>query len=262
MNAEPGLGPEGAAGEHHAIDAKPAVVELRLQLFDRCHESCSADLVRSSIRNQIGTASCGHFSCHDLFGHLFALALAGEDDSRTEQVVEEQVPRRDRRGVTAQNGDAPQTARGCSSSGLPDMVRLHRTQRDQGVGVAPQRFAHNELELARLVSSGGKPGLIIALDEQTRPTESARETRHLMQWCRQVTEANARELIGQHCAILTSVRSTCNTRMDSQARAGLIPSLAEMRASSASTRGSAGLAGGRFLGQPRHRVAPFRPFRR
>src|SRR5712692_4204080 len=108
-------------------------------------------------------------------------------------MVEEQVARRDRWGVAAQDDHAPQPADRRRGGGLPSMVRLRRAERDERVGAPAQRLGDAELELARLVAAGREPRLVVALHEEARAPERLGQARQLVERCGQVAEANARE---------------------------------------------------------------------
>jgi hypothetical protein len=170
---------------------------MRAQCRD---EARGADLVGCADRDEVGPVTFGGFRRHDVCAYLLEGALAGEDDPRAEQAVEEQIARRDRWGVAAQDDHAPHPARCRRRRGLPSMVRLHRTERDERVGAPAQRFGDAELELARLVAAGREPGLVVALHEQARAAERPGQARQLVERCGQVTQANAREPVCEHAA--------------------------------------------------------------
>src|SRR5438477_8285951 len=130
---------------------------------------------------------------HYLFTHLLEAALAREDDPRAEQMVEEQVSVGELGGVSAQDDHAPQPACGGRGRGLPGMIRLHRAERNQSVGVPAQGLGNAELELARLVAADREPGLVVALHEDARAAQRPGQARQLVQWCGQLAEANARK---------------------------------------------------------------------
>ena len=117
-------------------------------------------------------------------------------------MVEKQVARCDLRSVAAQDDHASQSARRRGGGCLPGMVRLHRAERHERVGVPAQRLGYTELELARLVAARGEAGLVVALHEQARAPERPGQPGHLMERGGEVAEANAREPVREHGRIL------------------------------------------------------------
>ena len=55
------------------------------------------------------------------------------------------------------------------------MVRLRGAHGDEGVGAFGESITHQKLQFSRFVASEGEAGLIVALDEQLRPTEFSRK---------------------------------------------------------------------------------------
>src|SRR3990172_6145531 len=113
-------------------------------------------------------------------------------------MVEEQVARHHGGCLPPQDEDAAQAAQRRCGGGLAGVVRLHRAERDEGVGAPAERLADAELELARLVAPGREAGLVVALHEQPRPAQRAGQARHLLQRGGEMRQPDARQLVGEH----------------------------------------------------------------
>ena len=113
-------------------------------------------------------------------------------------MVEQQVASPDSDRVPAQHDDAAQAASSCGCGRLPAVIGLHPADGDQGVRSLAKRLGHGEFELARLVPAAGQTGLIVALDEQTRPPQCLRQTRQLLQRGREIPKANAGQMVSEH----------------------------------------------------------------
>ena len=81
----------------------------------------------------------------------------------------------------------------CRGRSLSHVIRLHRTDRNNRVGFVPERFGHDEFQLARLVAARREAGAIVALDIDLRSTQVLAESRHVFQCCRQMRQADPRK---------------------------------------------------------------------
>ena len=85
----------------------------------------------------------------------------------------------------------PQLARG--RRGLAHMIRLVGANGNDRVGPGFERGGHREFQFAGLVAAARKPGAVVALDPDLRPTEVLAQSRQVLERRRQVRERYARE---------------------------------------------------------------------
>ena len=68
------------------------------------------------------------------------------------------------------------------------MIRLRRTYGDERIRPLLQRLANEKLQLAGLVTAEHEACLIVAFDQQLRPTEFARKSRKEFQRRQQLSQ--------------------------------------------------------------------------
>ena len=95
------------------------------------------------------------------------IEVAGPDDLRAEEAVEEHVSRGHRRGrTTGQDHRARQAEFVGRRGGHAHMIGLAAAAGDQGVAALSEGLGGQVFELARLVAASGQAGAVISLDPQ------------------------------------------------------------------------------------------------
>ena len=90
-------------------------------------------------------------------------------------MVEQQVPGRIGRRRAAEHQDRAQPAARRGGRGLAAVVRLRRAERHERIGPARERIPDEQLELAHLIAAAGESRQVVALDEDLRSAQGARE---------------------------------------------------------------------------------------
>jgi hypothetical protein len=129
---------------------------------------------------------------------LGAILFAGPADLGSQELVQEQVAVPMAGALSSQDQAAVQAKLGGGSGRLAGMVGLGRASGDDGISSLLQSIGHQELQLASLVAAGDQAGLIVALDEETRPTQGFAQMGHFLQGGGQVGDRNTRQVLGQH----------------------------------------------------------------
>ena len=198
---EPGdqarLGAGAAGPDHHAVDAQAPVVRLLQELQRGVDVAERADRVRAAARDVVWPAAPRPHLLGDLgAGGVHVGVRRDEAEPRPEQPVEQDVAGRLVAGPVPRHPALeqrlalePVSAGG--GRGLADVVGLHGTMGDQGVGALCQRVADQELELARLVAAGREAGAVVALDVEARAAEPPGEVGHRLERGRQMGEVDA-----------------------------------------------------------------------
>src|SRR5262245_30649125 len=88
------------------------------------------------------------------------------------------------------------------------MIRLRRAGGHECVGTVCESITHEEFQLARLVTAQREAGLIVALDEQFRPAELAREPGKLFNRRRELRKLEARQPFNVHSWMDSTESST------------------------------------------------------
>src|SRR6266545_1193317 len=87
-----------------------------------------------------------------------------------------------------------QTQLGARGGSLTAVVRLHPSPPHKNVGALMQSVSEEKLVVARLVAAEEDACAVVALEEQPRPTDAFGEAWGLLHRCRQMGQADARQL--------------------------------------------------------------------
>jgi hypothetical protein len=123
-------------------------------------------------------------------------------DAGAEQFIEQHVAIRQLGFRPVQQKLATQTRPGCGRCGLATVIGLRRARCDQRIRALLQRLADEKLELVRLVATKRKASLIVALDEQLRPTEFPRKRFQFFNRRGQLGQRKTRERFDSHQTFL------------------------------------------------------------
>ena len=118
--------------------------------------------------------------------------------SRAEEMVEQEISAWQGGWCAIQNQFALEAGFRCCRRRLTTMIGLRRTDRDDRVRSSRESVADEELQLARLVATERKAGLIVAFDEQLRPAEFARQPWKFLYRRRKMREWKTRQLFKVH----------------------------------------------------------------
>jgi hypothetical protein len=92
---------------------------------------------------------------------------------RAEQSVQQEVAVRRPRFLASEHQRALQSTFGGRCRGLATVIRLRRSGGHQHRRIPGKSIREEEFQLPRLVPAEGKAGLVVAFDQDPRPTQGA-----------------------------------------------------------------------------------------
>src|SRR5262249_49118475 len=93
------------------------------------------------------------------------------------QPVNQQISRSALRPLAGQDKNTLESKPSGGRGGLTAMIRLQGAASDQGLRPLSASLRDQEFEFASLITTKSEAGLIVALNQQTRPPQMVRETR-------------------------------------------------------------------------------------
>lgn len=169
------------------------MTELGQDLFGRAGVRACAEWRRATNRDQIRPPALGAKFVRDALDDRVQIVHRNRSDETTlsaKDDVQELIRLGPNRWTAIEREDAANSRlrRGCSRRS--SVVALQPASGHENIAASLEGLGDEELQLARLVSAGSEPGLIVALDPEAarRKRERRAEAIGPLQGCRQVGE--------------------------------------------------------------------------
>ena len=184
------------------VNAPIDSIQLLYQLNHSQHVADCTDAVGAAHGNHVWLAPFLTKLVRKLAQFGRAFRRLNPMDACAEQFIEQHVAIGKLGFRAVQQKLTTQTRPGCGRRGLAAVIRLRRARCNQCVRAPLQGLTDEKFELARLVSAKRKASLIVAFDEQLRPTDFSRKRFQFFDRRGQLGQRKTRERFDSHQTFL------------------------------------------------------------